>query len=184
MLPERSAETSRINRWGAVTAVSPLKWWRTWWLKAVLCFGRHSHNLVIRRLIEMRVIALARWTLLPSTERPRFLLFETNWSGDEQSYIPDFAVLMSSQWKSIWNNTRNFPGPVPTTRLLEHIKTVDWGTDHYWSDYRAPSTTQVVLGALELKPKLERFIERTRGAAPDQFAASWARFTTEVQHLL
>lgn len=184
MLPPRSLDSSRNRRWGAVTTVSRVKWWRAPVLELVLWFGRNSHNAVISRLIKMRVIALARWTLLPSRRAPRHLLFETNWSGADQSYIADFAVLMPQQWHSIWDNTERFPGPLPTTNLLRHIDTVDWGADHLWSDYRPEATTQVVLASLELWDELQRFLRDTHGMAPDRFAAGWRRFYTDVQRLL
>lgn len=184
MGPYRSVESSSLRRWGAVTTVSPLKWWRVWLLKFVLWFGVVTKSAIAKRLIDMRVIAHGRWTLLPSRRRPRYLVFETNWAGADQSYIPDLAMLLSMQFKSIWNNTRNFPGPLPTTRFLEHIDSVDWGADHLWSDYRDDASTQTVMSALELQPELELFIEQTRGAAPEVFAERFKRFATDVQELI
>jgi hypothetical protein len=184
MRPPRSIETSRDRNWGAVSAVSRVKCMRAPLLELVLWFGRNSHGVMITRLIEMRVIALGRWTLLPSRRSPRHLLFETNWSGADQSYIPDFAVLMPLQWRSIWGTTKGFPGPMPTKKLLEHIDTVDWGADHMWSDYRPDATTQTVLAALELRDELHDFVTDTRGLPPDRFAARWRRFSTDVQRLL
>ena len=184
MLPVRSIESSRDRRWAAVTTVSRVKWWRAPILKLVLWFGRNSHNVMIGRLLEMRVIALGRWTLLPSPRRPCRLMFETSWSGADPNYIPDLAVLMPFQWRSIWGNTKGFPGPLPTTRLLEHIATVDWGTDHFWSDYRPEASTQVVLAALELRGRVESFLGEARDLPPDRFARSWRRFATDVQQLL
>jgi hypothetical protein len=155
-------------------------------LKGVLWFGQRygdkSHTFGHRRLVRMRVIALARWTLLPGPNWPRYLLFETNWSGAQQSYIPDLAMLMRLQWKAIWGNTKNFPGPVPTTKLLEHVDEVDWGTDHYWTDYDGNASTQMVLRALEFQTSLTRFIEHTKGMSADRFADKWGSFITEVQH--
>jgi hypothetical protein len=182
--PHRSVASSRRHRWGAITAVSPLRSWRILGLKAVLWFGSHSHNILVGRLIQMRVIALGRWTLLPNAAVPRYLLFETNWSGADESYIQDLAMLMPAQWRFIWNNTKDFPGPLPTTRLLKHIAKVDWGTDHYWSDYREDASTQTITRALKLQPKLERFIEDTRGASPAEFTERWRRFSTRAQDLL
>ncbi len=139
---------------------------------------------MIGRLLRMRVIALARWTLLPSREDPRYLLFETNWSGSQQSYIPDLAVLMQFQWNSIWGNVKGFPGPVPTTELLGYIDEVDWGTDHYWSDYRTGASTQVVLSALDLQPRFEQFVKSSRGLSPDVLSVRWREFVTNNQQLL
>jgi hypothetical protein len=181
--PDRDANTSRYERWGAVSALTRTKRWRLPLLKLVFAFGRRT-DIAIHRLEAMRVIALARWTLLPSRERPRYLLFETNWSGADPTYIPDFGALMRPQWQAIWGNTVGFPGSFPTTRLLAFVAHVDWGCDHYWSDYEDGSTTQVVLAALELQPRIERFARQTRGVAADEFAARWAKFTTEVQRLL
>jgi hypothetical protein len=181
--PQRSPEASVFNRWGAITAVSPLKPWRVPLLRLVLWFGTKT-TVMISRLLEMKVIAFARFTLLPNREHPRFLLFETNWTGSPQNYIPDFAVLMPTQWRSIWGNTRNFPGPLPATRLLEHIATVDWGTDHYFSDYRADASTQTVVAARELQLELEELARQTASMTPDRFAIRWASFTTRVQDLL
>ena len=53
----------------------------------------------------MKVIALARWTLWPDARRPTYLLFETNWSGSDQTYIPDFGRIMPLQWRGIWGAT-------------------------------------------------------------------------------
>jgi hypothetical protein len=182
--PYRSVASSSLRRWGAVTTVSRVKWWRVWLLKLVLWFGVVTHSAVAKRLVDMRVIALGRWTLLPSRRDPRYLVFETNWAGADQSYIPDLAMLLTTQFNSIWNNTKGFPGPLPTTRFLAYIDTVDWGADHLWSDYRADASTQTVVTALCLEPKLKRFVEQTRGATPEEFVASWRQFTTKVQGLL
>lgn len=188
MGPDRDPASSRVDRWGAINTISRIRCGHASRLKAVLWFGEHfgaySKTLGHKRLVEMRVIALARWTLLPHPERPRFLMFETNWSGAEESYIPDFAMIMPSQWNAIWGNTRRFPGPLPATRLLEHVREVDWGTDHFWSDYHAGASTQTVKAALDVRDELEGFIDRTRGLAPDRFATKWREFLTDVQHLI
>ncbi len=183
MEPQRSVDASSTGRWGAVSALTPVIRWRVPLLRLVLAFGRHT-TIAVGRLLRMRVIALGRWTFLPSREDPRYLLFETSWSGSQQSYIPDFAVLMRLQWRSIWGNVEGFPGPVPTTDLLRYIEQVDWGTDCFWSDYHESATTQVVLGALELAPHFERFALASRGLAPDILAERWRRFATEHQDVL
>lgn len=183
MPPVRSESASTYQRWGAVTTVSTIERWRVPLLRLVLWFGRHC-DIAIGRLKAMQVIALARWTLLPNARSPCYLMFETNWSGADAAYIPDFALLMRPQWQAIWGNTKGFPGSFPTTRLLAFIATVDWGADHFWSDYDDGSTTRVVNSALALEPKVRRFARATRGLAPDEFAARWATFATDVQELI
>jgi hypothetical protein len=163
--------------------VTPLVGWRLPLLRLVFWFGEQT-TVAVRRLIDMRVIYLARWTFLPDRRRPRYLVFETHWTGQEQSYIPDLAELMQTQWKSIFGNVRGFPGPVPTTRLLDYVKTVDWGADHLWTDYGERATTKTVTSALELQPRFERFVADARGLSPDLLVDEWRRFATKSQELL
>lgn len=194
----RDPTTSVHDRWGAVTTVSRLLGGRTQ-LRLVFGFGNTYDRWMplclktIKPLIEMRVIALGRWTLVPGSDAPEYLLFETNWSradltfadsGVDPAYIPDLARTMQFQWRSIWGRTQGFPGPVPTTKLLEHIDTVDKGADHYWSDYDTGATTQVILEALELRRHLTRFLKDTRGTTPGVFQERWNAFVLKVQHLL
>lgn len=179
----RDVATSQVGRWGAVTALMRTKRWRVPLLRAVFAFGNRTDVLILR-LKRMRVVMYARWTFLPSSRHPRYLLFETNWSGPQASYIPDFGQLMQTQWSSIFDTARGFPGPVPTTQLVEYVDKVDWGSDHYWTDYGQQATTQTIMGALDLSERFERFERRSRGLSPDEFALQWSRFVTESQDVL
>ena len=173
-------EHRRYGRWGAVSALTPLR--RGWspWLRLVFAFGSRT-NVLVRPLLKLRLIALGRWTLLPRDERPPALLFETNWSGAWESYIDDFARIMPFQWRGIWGATEGFPGPHPVTGLLRFIDAHDHQADHFYSGYRDGATTQTVATALALAPRLERFIREVDGAEPDEFARRWERFLAEVQ---
>src|SRR5215207_6921100 len=142
------------GRWGAVTALTPLHRGWTLWLRIVFAIGS-STALLVRPLLQMRVIALGRWTLLRREERPPALLFETNWSGAWESYIDDFARVMPMQWRSIWAGAERFPGPKPVTGLLRYIAAHDHGADHLYSGYREGATTHTVASALALRPRLE-----------------------------
>jgi hypothetical protein len=171
------------DRWDAVTALTPLR--RGWapWLRIVFAIGS-STTLLVRPLLQMRVIAFGRWTLLRREERPPALLFETNWSGVWESYIDDLARIMPMQWRSIWGGAEGFPGPKPVTGLLRFIGEHDHGADHFYSGYRTGATTHAVAGALALRPRLERFVRDVDGAGPDEFARLWERFLADVQENL
>lgn len=174
-----------FRRWGAVTAVTRLRagTLARWRLRAAFTFG-NATDLAIRPLLAMRVIALARWTLWPDARRPAYLLFETNWSGADQTYIPDFARVMPLQWRSIWDAAEGFPGPLPTTHLVDFVDTVDAGVGHFWTDYREGATTQTILQALELSRQVTRFTEKTRGTSPATFARRWRALLVAVHRLL
>ena len=159
------------RRWGAVTAVTRLRRCQTLRLRAVFAFG-NATTIAIRPLLKMRVIALARWTLWPDRNRPSHLLFETNWSGSDQTYIPDFGRIMPIQWRSIWGATDRFPGAVPTTYLDGWVDVIDAGVGHFWTDYEDGATTEMITRGLSLRPELERFVTRQRAPRRPSFTSA------------
>jgi hypothetical protein len=167
-------------RWGAVTALTPLRRGWTPWLRIVFALGSTT-NVLVRPLLQMRVIALGRWTLLRRDERPPALLFETAWCGAWESYIDDFARIMPMQWRSVWGGAEEFPGPKPVTELLRYIGKHDHGADHFYNGYREGATTHTVAHALALQPRFERFFRDVDGAEPDEFARRWEDFLADVQ---
>jgi hypothetical protein len=182
----RAREKVTYLGWGAVTAVTEIKRRRhlqALRLMLVFAFG-NTTTLAIRPLLKMRVIALARWTLWPDARHPSYLLFETNWSGSDQTYIPDFGRIMPIQWRSIWGATTLFPGAVPTTGLDAWVDVIDAGVGHFWTDYEIGATTQVIAQALELESPVERFLADTRGASAAEFHHRWEELVLKVHRLL
>ncbi len=179
-----AVEGSGYGRWQVVTALTPLRR-RAWvrWLRVVFAFGSRT-TILIRPLIKLRVIAFARWTLIERPRRPPALVFETNWSGAPASYIPDFAMIMPWQWRAIWGGAIGFPGPLPATGLLDFVAEHDQRADHFHTGYVDGTTTEIVVGALELDRRLERFVRDTDGLGPLDFAARWDRFLFDVQDRL
>jgi hypothetical protein len=178
-----SREKVTYRRWGAVTAVTELKNCQRWRLLGIFAFGNRT-TILIRRLLKMKVIALARWTLWPDARHPTYLLFETNWSGSDQTYIPDFGRLMPLQWQGIWGATTTFPGAIPTTELDRWVDEIDAGVGHFWTDYDPSASTQVILQALELEPQVVRFVSDTQGASPTEFDRRWRDLVLKVHRLI
>jgi hypothetical protein len=123
-------------------------------------------------------------TLWPEARNPSHLIFETNWSGSDQTYIPDFGRTMPIQWRSIWGATHEFPGARPTTGLMEMVNEIDAGIGHFWTDYDEGATTQTITQALALRPELERFVGETAGTSPAEFGRRWQGLMVKVQRLL
>ncbi len=171
------------RRWGAVTAVTKLRRGQRLRLMTIFVFGNLT-DILIGRLLKMKVIALARWTLWPSARRPTYLLFETNWSGSDQTYIPDFGRLMPLQWKGIWGATTEFPGALPTTGLDAWVDVIDAGVGHFWTDYTVGASTQVIEQALALEAEVARFVSDTVGASATEFDRRWRDLVVDVHRLL
>jgi hypothetical protein len=178
-----STEKVTYRRWGAVTAVTKLKRCQRLRLMAVFTLG-NTTDILIQPLLKMKVIALARWTLWPNARHPTFLLFETNWSGSDQTYIPDFGRLMRLQWRSIWGATTEFPGAIPTTGLDAWVDVIDAGVGHFWTDYEPGASTHVIAQALELEGHVGRFVADTQGASATEFDRRWRELVLTVHRLV
>ena len=171
------------RRWGAVTAVTKLRRHQRLRLLAIFAFGNRT-DILITPLLKMKVIALARWTLWPDARHPTYLLFETNWSGADQTYIPDFGRLMPLQWKGIWGATTLFPGAIPTTELDAWVDVIDAGVGHFWTDYELGASTQVIAQALELECLVARFVSDTQGASVTEFHRRWRDLVLKAHRLV
>lgn len=179
-------EKVTYRRWGAVTAVTeigPFRRVQQLRLGAVFAFG-NATTIAIRPLLKMKVIALARWTLWPNARDPRYLLFETNWSGSDQTYIPDFGRIMPIQWASIWGATTMFPGAIPTTGLLDWVDQIDFGVGHFWTDYQLGASTPVIEQALALQTQVSDFLDATRGVSAAEFDRRWRDLVVRVHRQL
>jgi hypothetical protein len=171
------------RRWGAVTAVTKLRRGQRLRLLGIFVFG-NATDVLIRPLLKMKVIALARWTLWPSARHPTHLLFETNWSGSDQTYISDFGRIMPLQWRGIWGATTEFPGALPTSGLDAWVDVIDAGTGHFWTDYAPGASAQVIEQALALEPRVARFVADTEGASATEFDCRWRDLVLGVHRLL
>jgi hypothetical protein len=177
------SEKVTYRRWGAVTAVTKLRRNQRLRLRLVFAFG-NATTIAIRPLLKLRVIALARWTLWPDARAPRYLLFETNWSGSDQTYISDFGRIMPIQWQSIWGATERFPGALPTTGLVGWVDVIDAGVGHFWTDYDDGATTQVIAQAIALRPAVLRFLEGVAAVPDSEFHHLWSDLIVRVHRLL
>jgi hypothetical protein len=178
-----SSEKVTYRGWGAVTAVTKLKRGQRLRLLAIFAFG-NTTNILIRPLLTMKVIALARWTLWPNARDPTYLLFETNWSGADQTYIPDFGRIMPHQWRGIWGATTKFRGAIPTTGLDAWVEMIDAGVGHFWTDYESGASTRMIAQALELEPQVARFVADTQGASATEFDRRWRDLVLTVHRLV
>jgi hypothetical protein len=186
LVARRPADEVTYRRWGAVTAVTELKRRQrvqALRLMVVFAFGNTTTR-AIRPLLKMKVIAVARWTLWPNARRPTYMLFETNWSGADQTYIPDFGRIMPVQWRSIWGATTLFPGAVPTTGLDAWVDVIDAGVGHFWTDYQSGASTQMIIQALELESRVEQFLTDTPGVSAAEFERRWHDLVLKVHRLL
>jgi hypothetical protein len=173
----------------AFTVLTPVR--RGWalWLRFNFFFARHVPYFTAK-LRELSFIHYARCsivTLNPKSapRRPdgnrRYLLLTSNFNGTWDQYVEVFSEVVPWRVRAIWGTSSGFPGPSPPERLKEFVREHELAADHYYAAYPQASTT-VVLSALELRDRFERFAESVRGdIASEDFRQAWVGFLTSVQ---
>jgi hypothetical protein len=173
----------------AFTILTPVKPGWALWLRCNFFVGRHVPYLTTK-LRRLSFIHYARWSIvtLSSRSRPnvprgsrKYLLVTTNFNGTWDQYVEVFSEVVPWRIRGIWASSPGFPGPSPPERLKEFVREHELAADHYYAAYPQASTT-VVLSALELRDRFERFAQGVqRDIDPDDFRQAWLAFLTEVQ---
>jgi hypothetical protein len=199
MTPPRRETTTRAGtasdvrnlegRAQAFTILTPVKPGWALWLRCNFFVGRHVPYLTMK-LRRLSFIHYARWSIIklrpgnrpqPSGGTRKYLLVTTNFNGTWDQYVEVFSEVVPWRIRGIWSSAPGFPGPSPPERLKEFVRENELAADHYYAAY-PQATATVVLAALELRDKFERFAHGMRHDADgDEFRQAWLAFLTQVQ---
>src|SRR6202140_576801 len=127
----------------AMNAITPMKPWKTWILRAFFFFLGHVKQMQ-KDLIDLFLIEFAGWVIVPRNAFPflgaaqskedleyDYLLFFSNFNGTWNQYIDAFSAVLSKGLNLIWRWSEKFPGSVPVTPFKDYIARVQFDTDYY-----------------------------------------------------
>jgi hypothetical protein len=176
----------------AMTAVSPMKPWKTWFLRSIFLLLRLFPGLS-RALADLSFIHFARWVIVPRNAFPRlserqprdnlrydYLLFFSNFNGTWNQYIDAFSAVASPQLNHIWQWSEKFPGSIPVTPFKNYIARGQIDTDYYYTAYPSAATNDVK-AAHRVTAALEEFAKSSQGMPTEKFADAYLRFLVKVQ---
>jgi hypothetical protein len=176
----------------ALTVMSAVKWWGRIELPAFFLYIRLRKS-ALGTLKQLSFIHAARWSLvsrLPANgSRPEVklrsprLYFESNYNGGWEEYIDAFSYVLTTGMWAFWGSSYGFPKAVPPGPFKAYIRDNAHTTSHYYSAY-PEATATMVLGSLELAPKVRALRDRAAGMSPDEFARAWESLLTETQQWL
>jgi hypothetical protein len=178
----------------AMNAITPMKPWKTWLLRAVFAgLGILFRLFPSGGLKELSFIHFARWVIVPhrkfprvSSEQPKedlqydYLFFFSNFNGTWNQYIDAFSAVLSTGLDWIWRWSEKYPGAVPVTPFKNYIALVQFETDYYYDAY-PHATTNDVKAAHRVKAALDELAAPSPGMSADEFAKSYLQFLTKVQ---
>jgi hypothetical protein len=176
----------------AMNAITPMKPWKTWILRAIFFVLGHVKPLR-QDLINLSFIEFARWVILPRRGFPLvghgqqredlqydYLLFFSNFNGTWNQYIDAFSAVLSKGLNLVWRWSEKFPGSVPVTLFKEYIARVQFDTDYYYTSY-PHATANDLKSAHIVQASFDGLAQRAANITPDQFSAAYLDFVLQVQ---
>ena len=176
----------------AMNAITPMKWWKTWIVRAFfLLLG--TFKFLGKDLVGLSFIHFARWVVIKRHKFPHvdsrqpkedlrydYLLFFSNFNGTWNQYIDAFSAVLSQGLNAIWHWSEKFPGSVPVTPFKQYISRCQFDTDYYYTAYPS-ATTNDVKAAHRVQAALNDLARESADASPDEFARSYLKFLVAVQ---
>ncbi|MCW2240557.1 hypothetical protein [Azospirillum canadense] len=140
-----------IGKISALTAISKIKEGQAPQLRATLEKLTSAHG---GKISELGTIHMVRWVIFDNDTR---LLFATNFDGDVEDYMRDFALKAPEGIDAIWGNCEGYPGAKNYEKLRDYILGCAIDTTGYFVAY-PDATVQEILKALNLQRKFEEFV--------------------------
>jgi hypothetical protein len=146
----------------------------------------------IATLLSLSFINFARWSVLdevgPTTPggphralKHRYVLFETNFNGDEDEYFEAFSMIVPWGMRGNWLGCYDVPNVKKVGRFINFINKVKFEVPASYCAY-PEATTKMIRTAIERERQLNEF-KRKRWPSATAFKKDYEAFLTEVQTL-
>jgi hypothetical protein len=94
--------------------------------------------------------------------KSRYLVFETNFDGDLDSYLTRMAREIPDFVDSVWKHCVGYPGVADPAAFAAYMKKCQIETTFFFADVN-DKTVQQTLKALQVQAALAHFVERNKG---------------------
>jgi hypothetical protein len=107
--------------------------------------------------------------------KSRYLVFETNFDGDLDTYLTRMARELPDFVDAVWTHCVGYPGVADTSRWIEYMKKCQIETTFFFADVNN-KTVQQNLRALESQSALAEFIEKNQGRPAAEIQREFGAF--------
>jgi hypothetical protein len=143
-------------------------------------FARVSSTHLARLVVMDDVVYFG----MPSCEEhlnTQYLIFETNFDGDLDTYLDRLADKIPETVNAIWRHCVGYPGAEDRTAFKRYMKACQIETTFYFADVNN-KTVQQTLRALQTQSAVAAFIERNQGRSAAHVQAAFAQFVESLRN--
>jgi hypothetical protein len=107
--------------------------------------------------------------------KSRYLIFETNFDGDLETYLRRMATETKDFVEAVWNHCVGFPGTANVDAFIAYMKRCQLETTFFFADVN-DETVESTLKALKAQAALTCFIERYQGRPASEVQCAFGEF--------
>ncbi|MDB4972235.1 MAG: hypothetical protein JWN48_576 [Myxococcaceae bacterium] len=144
-------------------------------------------------LLTLSMIHYARWVILRAKDMPRlsesqsretfrygYMLFFSNFNGSWEQYVDSFSAAIPSGLNLLWWKNVGWPTSVPEQPFHRYVEFNQIWTDYYYNAYPMAASNDVKAAA-RVKQSLQKLVDDTAHATPEQFLAQYNQMLKALQ---
>jgi hypothetical protein len=112
--------------------------------------------------------------------KSRYLIFETNFDGDLDTYLKRMATEVPTFVHEIWRHCEGYPGVENVDAFVTYMKKCQIKTTFYFADVN-DHTVQQTLQALKTQSSLAHFMERNQGTPAAEVQKLFGEFLKRLE---
>jgi hypothetical protein len=143
-------------------------------------FARISSTYLARLVVMDDVVFVGR----PACEehlKSRYLVFETNFDGDLDTYLRRMATETGEFVDAVWSHCAGFPGTADIDAFIAYMKKCQIETTFFFADVN-DRTVDSTLKALHAQASLAEFMETHQGMSAAELQREFGRFLEELKN--
>lgn len=113
--------------------------------------------------------------------KSRYLVFETNFDGDLDTYLESMAKKTPEFVDAVWKHCVGYPGLSDIAAFVAYMKKCQVTTTFFFADVNN-RTLEQSLRALQTQSALTRFIEKCQGKPPAQVQREFGALLDAIKH--
>jgi len=165
----------------AMNVVTPVRWYTAWINRLIFWVAPLPIFDFLNGLTTLSLIHYARWVIVKPSQFPHlassqpketikysYMFFFSNFNGSWTQYVDSFNMAIPSGLNLFWKLNIKFPGSEPLQPFHAYITYNQIWTSHYYNAYPTAASNDVK-AAQRIKDGLEKFIDNTKNASPNDF---------------
>jgi hypothetical protein len=129
----------------------------------------------LARLVVMDDVVFVGHPAREEHLKSHYLVFETNFDGDLETYLRRMAVETGEFVEAVWGHCVGFPGTADVDAFVAYMKRCQLETTFFFADVN-DQTVESTLDALKAQAALTHFIQRHQGRPAAEVQGAFGEF--------